>query len=255
MTQGARHSLAQLSSHRQRRSGGPSQLCGRLQLQRKSGQSSVVPSAFVPKCSRALPSAPKQVAAANGGQKRRSSQPRRRPNNRKVQVHSRGGGGFAPFFVRPFVRRGGQTFVTFVCAQPPQSFFASRVRATATATYFVADGRLGNDTTSTTSGRIEFPICSPGLGRLLLQTVSSGRLICAENAAQSGAAGAAHLPNDDANAFAKRVQREQTFLMCAKKKTYFFLSTTQTMKARSSNPSGQKSIELNADPHLEHILT
>ena len=45
-----------------------------------------------------------------------------RPNNRKVQVHSRGGGGFAPFFVRPFVRRGGQTFVTFVCAQPPQSF-------------------------------------------------------------------------------------------------------------------------------------
>ena len=51
-----------------------------------------------------------------------------RPNDRKVQVHSRGGGGFAPFFVRPFVRRGGQTFVTSVCAQPPQSFYKSRSR-------------------------------------------------------------------------------------------------------------------------------
>ena len=44
-----------------------------LQLQRQSGQSTVVPSASVPKCCRALPSAAKLVAAASRGQKRERS--------------------------------------------------------------------------------------------------------------------------------------------------------------------------------------
>ena len=46
-------------AHRERRSGAPSHHRRRLQLRRQSGQSTVVPSASVPKCCCALPSAAK----------------------------------------------------------------------------------------------------------------------------------------------------------------------------------------------------
>ena len=96
-----------------------------------------VPSAYVSKCCRALASAAKQVAAVDHGQNRVIAQPPQPARTKTVQAF--------------FTKLGRLSSCTFfkLCLAASTYYVATRVRAPAAASNFVADKFSGKDTPST----------------------------------------------------------------------------------------------------------